>query len=499
MTFQPSNYIADQLSTVSTLNLQALTVGNPPILVSPASVASTGSLPNAISGAVAMIKLPNGQVLSCGGAPDSSGFNSSVECRLYDPIAGTWSLTGNMAAGRAWNINAVVGGAQGHRLVILTTGSDAGNALIVGGDGGTVEIYNVSAGTWSTTTTIGGGNSGDIHAVLLNDGRVLAWSMNSATPRIFDPVAHTWSNAGSVGFGFSGHAQLTLLSDGRVLFTGGVQFGSDTTPGKIYDPNANSWSNAGNQVHGKRQFAAAVRMANGKVLICGGNVSGSGTTATAEIYDPVANTFTATTHTMTHARQYHIALPLPDGKIWIYGGINDNSSEIFNPADQTFTADLSTTDNGWWRPGVFLDNGKVLLAGQSGGGGSPQTSAELYTPAVYLGGGVSYSDLLGSTVTLIAPSVLSASYSVSLPPSQGAANATLVNDGLGNLSWTIVGAAAGSDTQIQFNQSGAFGASANLFWDYTLNKLDVEGDMQFNGNINVPNYNTINWKQHKYW
>ena len=41
---------------------------------------------------------------------------------------------------------------------------------------------------------------------------------------------------------------------------------------------------------------------------------------------------------------------------------------------------------------------------------------------------------------------------------------------------------AGSDTQIQFNQSGNFGASANLAFDYGNNKLTVQG-YQVLGNI----------------
>ncbi len=41
---------------------------------------------------------------------------------------------------------------------------------------------------------------------------------------------------------------------------------------------------------------------------------------------------------------------------------------------------------------------------------------------------------------------------------------------------------AGSDTQIQFNQGGSFGASGNLTFDYANNKLTVQG-YQILGNI----------------
>ena len=39
--------------------------------------------------------------------------------------------------------------------------------------------------------------------------------------------------------------------------------------------------------------------------------------------------------------------------------------------------------------------------------------------------------------------------------------------------------AAGSNTQLQFNQSGVFGASANLTFDYSANKLTLAGHQAF--------------------
>jgi hypothetical protein len=45
--------------------------------------------------------------------------------------------------------------------------------------------------------------------------------------------------------------------------------------------------------------------------------------------------------------------------------------------------------------------------------------------------------------------------------------------------------AAGSNTQIQFNQGGAFGASANLTYDYSNNKLTMLGYQVF-GNTATP-------------
>lgn len=54
-----------------------------------------------------------------------------------------------------------------------------------------------------------------------------------------------------------------------------------------------------------------------------------------------------------------------------------------------------------------------------------------------------------------------------------------------NLSSGGAGTVAGSDTQIQFNQSGVFGASANLTFDYGNNKLTLTGHQAF-ANVAIP-------------
>ena len=54
-----------------------------------------------------------------------------------------------------------------------------------------------------------------------------------------------------------------------------------------------------------------------------------------------------------------------------------------------------------------------------------------------------------------------------------------------NLAGGGSGTVAGSDTQIQFNQGGSFGASANLTYDYGNSKLTVLGYQAF-GNTATP-------------
>jgi len=82
----------------------------------------------------------------------------------------------------------------------------------------------------------------------------------------------------------------------------------------------------------------------------------------------------------------------------------------------------------------------------------------------------------------------------------------LSTDGSGNLSWVVQsnggggnGLPAGSNTQLQFNNSGSFGASPNLTYNSTTNLLFVGGNATISGtanlstlNSNVINSNTLN-------
>jgi hypothetical protein len=75
----------------------------------------------------------------------------------------------------------------------------------------------------------------------------------------------------------------------------------------------------------------------------------------------------------------------------------------------------------------------------------------------------------------------------------GGTNYVLRTDGAGNLSWaniqTEIANPAGSNTQVQFNSNGIFGASANLTFNNATNTLGVTGALSVTGNANVGNLN----------
>ena len=80
----------------------------------------------------------------------------------------------------------------------------------------------------------------------------------------------------------------------------------------------------------------------------------------------------------------------------------------------------------------------------------------------------------GSNYIALRAGTLSGNVTLTLPTAAGSNGQVLKTDGSGNLSFTTVStAAAGSNTQIQYNNSGAFAGSANLIFDGT--KVTVAG------------------------
>jgi len=93
---------------------------------------------------------------------------------------------------------------------------------------------------------------------------------------------------------------------------------------------------------------------------------------------------------MTTGRYGHTATPLPNGKVLIAGGkgsggsLVNNTAELYDPVANTFTATATNMSGArFWHTATLLLNGYVLLAG--GLEGSELKTTELFDPA---GGGV---------------------------------------------------------------------------------------------------------------
>ena len=145
--------------------------------------------------------------------------------------------------------------------------------------------------------------------------------------------------------------------------------------------------------------AVAAPLPDGQVLIAGGQ-NNSGPLQSAELFNPADDTFTALSEagaTELHTtREGAVAVALPDGQVLIAGGYNGGdlqSAELFNPANDTFTPlpESGETELQSARAGTVaaaLPDGRVLIAGGISGSSYLQ-SAELYysAPQVVAAGG----------------------------------------------------------------------------------------------------------------
>jgi hypothetical protein len=226
--------------------------------------------------------LPNGNVLIAGGHNEGSGALLSAE--LYDPIAGTWTSTGNLNVARTF-----------HTATLLLEAK----VLVAGGEGcnlntcfalDTAELYNPAAGTWSSTGALN--TQRELHTeTLLSNGKVLvvggfanfaAGQVNQSV-ELYDPVG-IWVGPGNVNQERA-YQTATLLPSGEVLIAGGFvdSFNRAITSAELYDPGTAMWTNTAPLNIGRR-FHTATLLLNGKVLVVGGD--GFNAPNSAELYDP---------------------------------------------------------------------------------------------------------------------------------------------------------------------------------------------------------------------
>jgi len=248
--------------------------------------------------------LQSGKVLVAGGwGLGGFGLDSINSAELYDPASGEWSFTGSLNVARYWHIATLL---QDGR-VLVAGGSNDGDLASALSD---AELYNPVAGTWSTTGNLN--TSVVLHtATLLPSGKVLvaggyiprflnglASDISSNKAQLYDPAAGTWSQTGDLNSGRDSHTA-TLLPDREVLVVGGEAWHGqypnlqvETLGGaESYDPNIGAWTST-SSLNTARSGHTATLLRDGRVLVAGGNVVGPTFTNTAldsaELYGGVA-------------------------------------------------------------------------------------------------------------------------------------------------------------------------------------------------------------------
>lgn len=342
---------------------------------------ATGSLAQVRSDHAAGL-LSDGKVIVAGGCTNNYCNNNAngKKVEIYDPSAGTWSTAASM------NVNR-----RRYRLEVLSSG----NVLVFGGVGldgilASTEVYNVAGNTWDSRNSLGTTRASSPKSVLLQDGRVLSTGgcvdneMQLDSGRIFDPSTGVWSLTGAMPAERCNHSAV-VLANGTVLTAGGDAGSSTSATASIYNPSTGSWSATGSMAQARREYGAVV-LGNGKVLVAGGNV-GSTPLSSSELYDPSTGTWSATGALSVARKRFHMILLL-NGKVLAAGGENQTTyfsgSEIYDPSTGLWTVTGSMTNaHSNYGSLVLLPNGKVLIAGGYKTGG-PSAGSELYDPSTGL-------------------------------------------------------------------------------------------------------------------
>ena len=333
--------------------------------------------------------LATGKVLVVGGYGGNRPLNNpELSAELYDPVTGSWSVTGGSryAAQRSYSDIAAQRKGIGRRGCSFSGSDPSLNSA---------ELYDPNTGQWSPTGNLNTGRSWHT-ATLLQDGKVLVaggfsgggtngncpcffFVTNSA--EIYDPATGIWSVIASLNTERGSHTA-TVLQNGEILVAGGtnglINGDLDTDPitnAELYDPRTGRWSVTAS-LNAPRESHTATLLPDGKVLAAAGE-----STDTAELYDPSTGVWSFT-GSLSNAGSGNTATLLPDGKVLVVGGGSSlNTAELYDPNTGTWsaTASLNTGRSGY--TATLLQNGNVVVAGGCNDNcpDSILSSAELYT------------------------------------------------------------------------------------------------------------------------
>lgn len=332
-----------------------------------------------------------GEVLVAGGNGHGAAA-SLASAELYDPVAGTWSLTGSMITGRVSHTATLLP----NGMVLVAGGSDPSGLSIA-----TAELYNPATGTWTATGSLTHARANHT-ATLTPNGVLMAGGVDGPSGIALVPIAElydltlgTFSDVGALSNPRQVHTSVLFTAGplaNDVLLIGGVTGSFNyVDPTDLFTPVGNTFSASGSLIEPRYLHTSTLLTSGanaGKVLVEGGTtMSASGPDKTTEIFDPATATFSAGPD-MVNDHAAHTATLFTSGSLTgqvliaagaANGGFLSTNDELYDPVANSFSATCSLIQARESHTATLLLNGNVLIAGGFivGGGIS---ECELYTP-----------------------------------------------------------------------------------------------------------------------
>jgi len=297
-------------------------------------------------------------------------------------LASAWSPAPAYAAAVSWfgqHDAALL--LKGGKKILVAGGADAKSLSVRQS-----AVFDLDAGTWSTTVQLG--TARQLHALaLLPSGKVLVTGGISApntaalaTAELYDPTANSWSATTTpMPAGRWGHSAVTL-STGQVLISGGSAVRSSGTvmalrSALLYDEEDGTWTDAAEMTDARTGHAAVVLQDGKKVLVCGGSTpvgtADDPALAFCELYDTDTDKWQPA-GTMHAPRSAHTATALSATTVLATGGRAPGASAAggFDPFARN-TAEVFTINasGGSWQPTAVLPAGRAHHRAVSLGGG----------------------------------------------------------------------------------------------------------------------------------
>ncbi len=220
---------------------------------------------------------------------------------------------------------------------------------------------------------------------VLISGDSIWHSDGSASTEIYDYTNNTITKGPAMNCPRGRHAAVAL-SNGNVVLFGGKN--DDLVPSQlssceVLDVKSGVFCHVGHMSN-NREKLAAVQLQNGIVLLVGG-YDGSRCLNTCEFFNPETNGFSASAAKMKVGRCGHTASLLASGKVLVAGGFsastmkNLNTSEIYDPENDSFSDGPVMTSKRSGHTATNLPNGTTLLCG--GHDKELLDTTEMYHPA----------------------------------------------------------------------------------------------------------------------